>query len=267
MVWRRFRERGSSKVQLDFSAKVVLISGGTSGIGLATAKLFLASGATVVINGRDVKRGQLALQELSDWSDRAAFIAGDVTRPGDCRSLLERTCQQFGRLDVLVHSVGEYLEKSLSDTAESDFDRIMSVNMKGPYFLTQSALPALKKSRGNVVCVASDAGLNGNVLCTAYCASKGALTLFAKALSLELAPYGVRVNCVCPGDIETPMLARQVADAPDPETFLRQMAAIYPLGRIGTAQEVASVILFLASDAAAFVTGAAWSVDGGLTAG
>ena len=109
--------------------------------------------------------------------------------------------------------------------------------------------------------------MNGNVLCTAYCASKGALTLFAKALSLELAPYGVRVNCVCPGDIETPMLARQVADAPDPETFLRQMAAIYPLGRIGTAQEVASVILFLASDAATFVTGAAWSVDGGLTAG
>ena len=254
-------------MQLDFSAKVVLISGGTSGIGLATAKKFLASGATVVINGRDIGRGQLALQELSGWSVHVTFIAGDVTRTDDCRALVERTCQQFGRIDVLVNSAGEYLEKSLADTTEAEYDRIMSVNMKGAFFLTQAALSELEKSRGNVVNVSSDAGLTGNVLCTAYCASKGALTLFTKALALESAPHGVRVNCVCPGDIETPMLERQVAEAADPQIFRRQMAEIYPQGRIGTAEEVASVILFLASDAAAFVTGAAWSVDGGLTAG
>ena len=254
-------------MQLDFSAKVVLISGGTSGIGLATAKKFLASGATVVINGRDLARGQLALQELSAGSARAAFIAGDVTRIVDCQSLIEQTCQQYGQIDVLVNSAGEYLEKSLADTTEAEYDRIMSVNMKGAFLLTQAAITELKQTRGNIVNVSSDAGLNGNVLCTAYCASKGALTLFTKALALESAPHGVRVNCVCPGDIETPMLERQAAEAADPQIFRRQMAEIYPQGRIGTAEEVASVILFLASDAAAFVTGAAWSVDGGLTAG
>ena len=154
-------------MQLDFSAKVVLISGGTSGIGLATAKKFLAAGATVVINGRDMRRGELALQELAGGSDHLAFIAGDVTRTDDCRALVERTCQQFGRIDVLVNSAGEYLEKSLADTTEAEYDRIMSVNMKGAFFLTQAALSELEKSRGNVVNVSSDAGLTGNVLCTA----------------------------------------------------------------------------------------------------
>ena len=125
-------------MQLDFSAKVVLISGGTSGIGLATAKKFLASGATVVINGRDLARGQLALQELSAGSARAAFIAGDVTRIVDCQSLIEQICQQYGRIDVLVNSVGEYLEKSLADTTEAEYDRIMSVNMKGAFLLLRT---------------------------------------------------------------------------------------------------------------------------------
>lgn len=254
-------------MQFDFSSKVVFVSGGTSGIGLATARLFLESGATVVINGRDEQRGKNALNSLADLSARCIFFSGDVTCITDCRTMIEQTCRQFGRLDILINSAGEYLEKSLADTKETEYDRIMAINMKGTYFLTQAAIPALKQTRGSVVSVSSDAGLNGNILCTAYCASKGALTLFTKSLALEMAPYGVRVNCVCPGDIETPLLARQIAVEPDSAVFQREMAGIYPLGRIGTAKEVASVILFLASDSATFVTGVAWSVDGGLTAG
>ena len=131
--------------------------------------------------------------------------------------------------------------------------------------MAKAAVPALKSSRGAIVNVSSDAGINGNVNCTAYCAAKGAVTLFTKALALEMAPYGVRVNCVCPGDIATPMLERQLAATNDPLRYRQEMESVYPMGRIGTPEEVAGVILFLASDAASFVTGAAWSVDGGLT--
>jgi NAD(P)-dependent dehydrogenase (short-subunit alcohol dehydrogenase family) len=254
-------------MQLDFSEKVVLISGGTSGIGLAAARQFVEAGAKVALLGRDSQRGRDALGNLAGAGQESVFFAGDVSQTVDCSRVVEETIAQFGRLDILVNSAGEYLEKSLQDTSETEFDRIMSINMKGAYFLTQAATPHLKQNRGSVVNVSSDAGLNGNVLCTAYCAAKGALTLFTKALSLELAPHGVRVNCVCPGDVETPMLDRQIAAEADPAHYRRQMADMYPLGRVATAAEVAAVIVFLASDAAAFVTGAAWSVDGGLTAG
>ncbi len=251
----------------DFSEKVVLISGGTSGIGLAAARQFVESGASVVLLGRNAQRGSTAVDSLSGVGQKSVFIAGDVSKILDCGRVVAETVARFGRLDVLVNSAGEYLEKSLLDTSETEFDRIMSINMKGAFLLTQAATPHLKQSRGSVVNVSSDAGVNGNVFCTAYCASKGALNLFTKALSLELAPHGVRVNCVCPGDVATPLLDRQIAAEPDPERYRSEMTGMYPLGRIATADEVAAVIVFLASDAAAFVTGAAWSVDGGLTAG
>ena len=252
-------------MQLDFKGKTVLITGGTSGIGLAAARLFLASGAWVAIMGRDSEKGAVAVSELSKVGQTPVYICGDVTQVGDCERILREVTERFGRLDVLVNSAGEYLEKSIEDMSEAEFDRIMAVNLKGTYFMAKAAVPALKVTRGAVVNVSSDAGLNGNVNCTAYCAAKGGVTLFTKALALELAPHGVRVNCVCPGDIATPLLDRQVAAAVNPQEYRREMESIYPLGRIGTPEEVAGVILFLASEAASFVTGAAWAVDGGLT--
>lgn len=254
-------------MKLDFAGKSVLITGGTSGIGLAAARMFLAAGSVVALTGRDKDRGREALSNLSDLSGAAFFINGDVTDVAACERIVREAVELFGgRLDVLVNCAGEYLEKPIEETTESEFDRIMAVNAKGTYFVSQAAVPSLKRSRGVVVNVSSDAGLTGNINCTAYCAAKGAVTLFTKALALELAPHGIRVNCVCPGDIDTPLLARQLSAADNPQALRRDMESIYPLGRIGTPEEVASVILFLASDAASFVTGAAWSVDGGLTA-
>ena len=254
-------------MHLDFSEKTVLITGGTSGIGLAAARLLLSAGAAVAIAGRDPVKGNLAIATLPASHRAPLLVTGDVTCVVDCGAMVRKALDwSGGQLDVLVNSAGEYLEKSIAETSEAEFDRIMAVNVKGTYFMSQAAAPVLKRNKGSIVNVSSDAGITGNINCSAYCAAKGAVTLFTKALALEMAPHGVRVNCVCPGDIDTPMLERQLAGTANPGEFRREMESIYPLGRIGTADEVAKVILFLAADAASFVTGAAWSVDGGLTA-
>lgn len=248
--------------------KVVLLTGGTSGIGLEAARLFLERGAKVVLAGRSAGRGSQALQILSAGAstDYMAFVAGDVRQTKDCEHIVKETVECFGGIDILVNSAGIYLERSLEDMTEDEFVSIMDTNVKGTYFMAKYAADELKKRAGCIVNVASDAGLQGNYLCTAYCASKGAVVLFTKALALELAPWKVRVNCICPGDIATPLTETQLAAAPSREAALSEMSSVYPLGRIGTVYEAASVIVFLASREAGFVTGAAWNVDGGITA-
>ncbi|SFA95932.1 SDR family NAD(P)-dependent oxidoreductase [Selenomonas ruminantium] len=245
--------------------KRILISGGTSGIGLAVAKLFLQAGAKVALMGRSEQRGEAALQEL--WAgDRAIFVQGDVSRRADCRQALQQVIDKWAGLDVLVNSAGIYVEGAIEDMTEEEIAKVLDINVKGTYYLSQAAVPYLKESRGNLVNVASDAGVHGNYYCSLYCASKGAVVMFTKALALELAGFGVRVNAIAPGDILTPLTEAQLQASPNREDALREMASVYPLGRIGTAEEAAAAIKFLASPAAAFITGTILTVDGGLTA-
>ena len=232
--------------------QVALISGGTSGIGFATAKLLLKEGWCVVINGRDEKSGQKAKMKLRRYSSRVQYIQGDVSKIEDCQRIVKETVKLFGGVSALVTAAGYYEEELLADVTEAAFDEMFGTNVKGTVFLCQAALPYLRATKGSIVTVASDAGLQGNVACSVYGASKGAVVSFTKSLSLEMAPHNVRV--------------KQIANAQqDAEAAKAEMGQHYPLGRIGQPHEIGEVIVFLLSNKASFVTGAAWTIDGGLT--
>lgn len=238
--------------------KTAVITGGTSGIGLATAKNFLAHDYNCVLVGRNPARFDKVKSELVGSFE---FISADVRKVSDCDKIISRTVELFGVIDVLINSAGIYHEGAITSTSEETFDDIFSTNVKGTFFITRAAVNELIKSRGAIVNIASDAGLKGNYFCAAYSASKGAIVAFTRSLALELANYPVRVNCVAPGDILTPMTLNQLKISGE---TVEDLAKVYPLGRIGTAEEVAEAIYFLST--ASFITGAVLSVDGGLTA-
>ena len=241
--------------------KRAVISGGTSGIGLAVAKTLLADGAEVWLLARH-ERPELMAELQNAYADKVHFIACDVAKVSDCKAAaaeIKKHCS----IDFLVNCAGIYSEQSVEMLTEKEFDEIFNVNIKGTVFLTQALLPHFAAA-GAVVNVASDAGISGNYGCAAYCASKGAVVAFTRALALDTAPR-LRVNCVCPADIATPLLERQLAAAGGSYT-LADMAEAYPMGRIGTAEEVAHVICSLLSPANSFMTGSIIAVDGGLTA-
>lgn len=246
---------------------IAIITGGTSGIGLASAKLFLQKNYSVILVGRSINKYQTIKNELNALCQNnfCEFISADITKVSECKRVIDTVIAKHNQLDILVNSAGIYQENAIDDVDEAEFDRIMNVNIKGTYFMCKYAVPHLKKSlhKPAIVNVSSDAGINGNFFCTAYCASKGAVNTFTKALALELAPYGVRANCVCPGDIDTPLTRNQFTN---PEAGIKEAAQLYPVGRIGTVEEVASAIYFLASGEATFITGSILSVDGGITA-
>ena len=240
--------------------KTAIITGGTSGIGLATAKIFLAHDFNCVLVGRSQTRFDNVKSQLAG---NVEFVSADVRNVDDCNKIVSRAVEIFGGVNVLVNSAGIYSEGAIVDTDEKTFNDIFSTNVKGTFFVTRAAVDELIKSHGAIVNVASDAGLRGNYFCAAYSASKGAVVALTKSLALELASFPVRVNCVAPADIWTPLTKRQLELS---GATVEDLAQVYPLGRIGTAREVAAAIYFLASEAASFVTGAVLTVDGGLTA-
>jgi NAD(P)-dependent dehydrogenase (short-subunit alcohol dehydrogenase family) len=205
----------------------------------------------------------------------AHHVTTDVRSVAACRTAVQSTIDALGRLDVLVNAAGVWHEGDTADTREEDFDRVIDVNLKGTYFMTAAAIPHLQATRGCIINLSSDAGIQGNSGAAAYCASKGGVSLFTKALALELAPHGVRVNAVCPGDVDSPMLRGQArefsrGDGAKEQAYYDRMLAGYPQragARFIAPDEVAEFIWFLAQPHAAAITGANLSIDFGLSAG
>ncbi|MFZ0322662.1 MAG: SDR family oxidoreductase [Actinomycetes bacterium] len=247
---------------------VVLVTGAAGGVGGAVATRFSAGGWQVVVTDVDA----LGARRTADTVGAVAGIPGDLRDVSACRAIVSSCVAAAGRLDCLVNAAGVWTEGHTADTDEADFDRVLDVNLKGLFFVTAAAIPHLVTTSGCVVNVSSDAGIQGNAGAAVYCASKGAVSILTKSLALELATHGVRVNAVCPGDVDTPMIRYQADTfgAGDPEGYVRNLLAEYPQGpgaRLIQPHEVAELIWFLAQPAAAPITGANLSIDFGLSAG
>ncbi len=249
-----------------FEGRVVLVTGGSSGIGYATAKAFLGEGAKVAITGRNLARLRRAEGELARLGTVLA-VRGDVSKAVDAKRMVAETAKKLGPIDVLVNNAGVYLNKPVEAFSEKEYDEIMDINMKGAFLCTKYAIPAMiKRKRGAIVNVSSDSGLVGTAGSSVYCASKGAMVLFTKAVALDHAKDDIRVNVICPGEVHTPMLERDAAESGRGfEEYYNRLVAPIPMKRAATAEEIARGILFLASDDASFMTGTALSVDGGTT--
>jgi NAD(P)-dependent dehydrogenase (short-subunit alcohol dehydrogenase family) len=250
-----------------FEGRVVLVTGGSSGIGYATAKAFLEEGAKVAITGRNATRLVRAERELGRFGT-VLGIRGDVSKAADAKRMVSLTAKKLGPLDVLVNNAGIYVNKPVEAFSEREYDEVMDINMKGTFLCTKFAIPGMvQRKRGSIVNVASDSGLVGTAGSSVYCASKGAMVLFTKAVALDHAKDNLRVNVICPGEVKTPMMEKDAAESGRGfDEYYQRVVAPIPMKRAATAEEIARSILFLASDEASFMTGAALSVDGGSTA-
>ena len=253
-------------MRFDFSDKRVLVTGGTRGIGNAVAKAFLTAGAIVAVNGRSEQSVNAAIKAMGD-NKRLISAPGDIGAVAGCEASVNLAIESLGGLDILINSAGVAEAVPIEASDERLWDNTMNINLLGTFFCSRAALRALRSSKGNIVNVASDAGLMGVQNSTVYCASKAGVVNLTRAMALELAP-DVRVNCVCPGYVDTDMVRRDWIEQEDnpqeAEEFLKSYA---PLNRLATPEEIAHSILYLASPDARFATGTALQIDGGTTAG
>jgi len=235
--------------------KITIITGGSSGIGKAMAILFAKEGAKVVIASRNEKEGKAVADEV-----KGKFIKTDVTKTKDIKDLINKTVKEYGGLDIMINNVGVYWPDFLEDADDEQISKTVDINLTGALFGSKYAVQQMKKQgNGVILSTSSSLGMVAEIESVPYCATKSGLIHMTKALALETSRHNIRVNCICPGPIDTPMLHNAIPDQKELEDYRN----LVPMKRFGTPEEVARVALTLVSDDASYVTGAAWTVDGG----
>jgi NAD(P)-dependent dehydrogenase (short-subunit alcohol dehydrogenase family) len=243
--------------------KVAIVTGAGSGIGKATAKIFASEGAEVTVAEINADAGKETVEEIRTKGGKAIFVKSDVTREDDCANMVKATVETFGKLNILFNNVGRGSGGTVVTTSEEYWDEIMTINLKPTFFGSKYAIPEMiKAGSGSIINMASIGGLSGQFSAT-FSVSKGGIVNLTRSMAVAHAQNNIRVNCVCPGYIDTPMIRHTVLGTPEKR---RNIGAKHPINRVGTAEEIAYAVMFLASDEASFITGVILPVDGGFTA-
>lgn len=252
----------SDLISLD--EKVAVISGAASGIGFGTAKRLAEAGASIVLVDIDESGGGKAVEEILNIGGKAKFYRCDITSSIDCKKVTEDIIQDFARIDILFNNAGIIIRKNIVDLSEEEWDQVLNVNLKTIYLLSHQVIPyMIKKGGGSIINTGSGWGLKGGPNAAAYCASKGGVVNLTRAMAIDHGKNNIRVNCVCPGDVDTPLLHGEAAQLGEDEAKFLKEAADRPLGRIGLPDDIANAVLYFASDMASWVTGSVLVVDGG----
>lgn len=246
--------------------KVSLITGAGHGIGRGIALRFAAEGATIGVLDKDEAACQGVVAEIKQRGGQAVSLPADVSQAGEVHAAIQQLVERFGAPDILVHNAAIMPGGTIDVTSEVDWDRTFAVNVKGAYLTCREVVPLMRQQGGgSIILMSSITGVNGLPGLAAYSATKGALIALARAMAIDHAREGIRVNSVAPGTIDSSMLHRFVAEQTDPDATRRAFDEVHPIGRVGTIEEVTNVFVFLASDQSSFVTGANYAVDGGMS--
>jgi NAD(P)-dependent dehydrogenase (short-subunit alcohol dehydrogenase family) len=253
--------------RMRLAGKVAIITGAGAGIGRATALLFSKEGAKVVVADCDSERGAETVSIIREDGGEATFIQVDVSKAADTERMASTTVETYGKLDILVNNAGIYMQANAAEMTEEDWDRILDVNLKGVFLCSKYCIPEMTKvGGGTIVNIGSEAGIVGIRNQVAYNVSKSGVIALTKSMAIDFAAHNIRVNCVCPGTTETPLVKAAVERAPDPAAARRALEEVRPANRLGQPEEIAAGILYLASGESLYATGSILSIDGGYTA-
>jgi len=249
---------------ISLEEKVAMITGAASGIGLATAKLFAKAGAQVALLDIDKAKGQEAEKEIQNLGGKAKFFHCDVTSNSNCKKTAEDVYREFGKIDILFNNAGVTRRKDVVALNEEEWELVLNVNLKAIYLLSHHVIPyMIKDGRGSIINNGSGWGLKGGPKAAAYCAAKGGVVNLTRAMAIDHGRQGIRVNCVCPGDVDTPLLHDEAAQLGEDDAEFMKKAADRPLSRVGQPEDIANAVLYFASDMSSWVTGSILVVDGG----